>query len=91
MKSGVRPELVQSGRKGPEIWQTEDGSKFGAPSFEFARESIGTGKDLAVTISLARHTEDDVKSFVSKNVTSVDTLLICILPACPDQAGVFGD
>ncbi len=90
LKSGIRPELVQNGRKGPEIWHAEDGSNDAASGFEFATERIGPGKDLAVAISLARPTVDDVKSYVSKSGTSVGMILICALPAGSDQAGVLG-
>lgn len=90
MKSGIRPELEQNGRKGPEIWHAEDGSNTGSSSFEFRSEKLGQGRDLAVAISIARPTADDVKAYVSFNAPSVGTLLNCMLPAGPNQSGVSG-
>ena len=90
LKSGVRPELVQNGRKGLEIWHAEDGSNAGSASFEFVSENLGSGRDLAVAINVSRPTVDDVKSYVSKKNAPVGSLLVCALPAGPDQAGVSG-
>jgi len=90
LKSGVRPELVQNGRKGPEIWHAEDGSNVGSAKFEFESKILGPGRDLAVSINVSRSTFDDVKSYVSTNRVPVGTLLNCTLPAGPDQSGVSG-
>ena len=90
LKSGVRPELVQNGRKGPEIWHAEDGSNAGSAGFVFGSEKLGAGRDLAVAIGVSRSTVDDVKSYVSKSKASIGTILTCALPVGPHQAGVSG-
>lgn len=90
LKSGVRLELVQNGRKGPEIWHGEDGSHINAPKFEIRNKVVGRGSHLAVAISVARPTAESVRTYLASAALPAGRLLFCELPDGPDQAGVRG-
>lgn len=90
LKSGVRPELVQNGRKGTEIWHAEDGSHSNAPRFELRAEEFGQGQHLVVAVSVARSTVESVRTYLSSVELPVGRLLVFELPNGPDQTGIAG-
>lgn len=90
LKSGIRPEVVQNGRKGPEIWHAEDGSHASAARFQTRTEDVGPGSHLAVAVSVARPTVESVKTYLTSVALPATRLLACELPGGPDQAGVRG-
>ena len=90
LKSGVRLELVQNGRKGSEIWHATDGSHINAPCFQTSIEHLGEGSRLALAVGVARSTTNAVKRYLKSASLPVSNLLVCELPAGPDQSGVRG-
>ena len=90
LKSGVRIELVQNGRKGPEIWHATDGSHINAPRFQTSTERIGGGSRLALAVGVARSTTNAVKRYLKSANLPASHLVVCELPAGPDQSGVRG-
>jgi hypothetical protein len=89
LKSGVRSEIYQNGRKGPELWHTEDGLGDALP-FETKLIEVGTGDELAVSVSVAQPTETAVLEFVGKSLPEVGKALSCHLPSGPSQIGILG-
>jgi SMODS-associated and fused to various effectors sensor domain len=90
LKSGVRTEIVQNGRKGSELWHAEDGDDDNPALFDTNLVSIGDGPDLAVAVSVARPTETAVRQYVERNVHQVGKFLNCYLPSGPSHTGVSG-
>ena len=90
LKSGVRSELVQNGRRGTEIWHAEDGSNSGAAHFIIRAVEIGPGPHLAVAISVARSTVENVKNYLLGQRIPVGRLLVFELPDGPNQSGISG-
>ena len=90
LKCGVRTELVQNGRRGVEIWHSEDGSGSSADSLVTDVKPVGSGLDIAVAISLTRPTINDVVSYVNKNLPGVGKIIHFELPNKPSQSGVRG-
>lgn len=90
LKSGVRTEIFQNGRRGLELWHAEDGGSDRPISFDTNLTDIGDGNDLAVAVSVTRSTETAVRQYVEREVPQVGKLLDCHLPFGSSQTGISG-
>ncbi|WP_273055274.1 SAVED domain-containing protein [Sulfitobacter litoralis] len=89
LKSGVRSEIYQNGRKGPELWHAEDGQG-DAPQLDTRLIDLGAGDEIAVSVSVAQPTENAVLAFVQKSLPKAGKVLSCHLPSGPSQIGISG-
>jgi hypothetical protein len=89
VKSGVRTEIYQNGRRGPELWHVEDGHGESLP-FETELTSLNDGCELAVSVSVAQPTHSAVMAFVRESLPDVSQVLNCQLPTGPSQTGITG-
>jgi hypothetical protein len=90
LKSGVQTKLVQKGRVGSRVWTADDGSAAGTPLFELTEESLGSGREIAVAISVAQSVEAQTRAYVSDKLPKVGTLLSFAIPGGPGSQGVAG-
>lgn len=89
LKSGVRTEIYQNGRKGPELWHAEDGPGEAMP-FDTNLIDINDGHELAISVSVAQPTQTAVLAFVQQTLPEVGKVLNCRLPTGPNQTGIAG-
>lgn len=87
--SGVRTEIYQNGRRGPELWHTEDGQGE-AVSFDTNLIDLNAGGELAISVSVAQPTQAAVLAFVQETLPDVGKVLNCRLPTGPSQTGIAG-
>jgi SMODS-associated and fused to various effectors sensor domain/Second Messenger Oligonucleotide or Dinucleotide Synthetase domain len=90
LKSGVQTKLVQKGRVGSKVWTADDGSAAGAPLLELTEESLGSGHEIAVAISVAQSVEAQTRAYVSDKLPEVGSLLSFSMPGGPGSQGVSG-
>lgn len=73
-KAGVDVEVVQKGQGNPgQIWNATDGAPGPAPLIEAF--SIGEGKEIAVSIGLARDPIQQVRDYAAANLQDVGTIV----------------
>lgn len=88
LKSAVQTQLVQKGRVGARVWRADDGSE--GASFEIAEEIVGTGPDVAVSISVAQPATAQARTYVAAQLPQVGRLISFTLPSGPGQQSVAG-
>lgn len=89
-KSGTTVHLVQKGRVGAQVWRADDGSANGAPPFDVATESIGSGRDIAIAVSASQATAAHAAAYISEHLTTVGQLVSFGLPGGPGQQSIAG-
>lgn len=90
LKSAVQTELVQKGRVGASVWRANDGSAKDAARFVIAEETVGSGADLALAISVAQPVLVQARSYVAASLPDVGRILSFTLPSGPGQQSVAG-
>lgn len=88
LKSAVQTQLVQKGRVGARVWRADDGS--GGARFEIAEEIVGTGRDVAVAVSVAQPATAQARAYVAAHLPQVGRLISFSLPSGPGQQSVAG-
>lgn len=89
LKSGVRTEIYQSGRRGPELWHAEDADG-NVESFDTKFDDLNGGSELAVSVSVAQPTHSAVNTFIKGALPDVGYVLSCQLSNGPSQTGITG-
>lgn len=90
LKSGVQTQLVQKGRVGSRIWRADDASAANGARFVVADESLGTGNDIAVAISISQSATAQARAYVAAHLPGVGRLVSFALPGGPGQQSVAG-
>lgn len=90
LKSGLDIELVQKGRAGTQTWHANDGTGSKGPAFEVSEEIVGSGRDVAVAISVAQSTAAHTCTYVGNNLPLVGKLVSFNMPSGPGQQIVAG-
>lgn len=72
-KSGTGVEVMQKGRRGTSLWRSDD--ELIGPPLKLTTQDVGSGKDVAVAISLARDTLTDVDNYVCASLGEVGKIL----------------
>ena len=89
-KSGTTVHLVQKGRVGARIWRADDGTADGAPLFDIATESLGSGCEIAVAISASQGTRAHATAYITEHLPTVGRLVSLSLSDGPNQQGIAG-
>lgn len=90
LKSAVQTELVQKGRVGARVWRANDGSATGAVRFAVEEDTVGTGPDLALAISVAQPVLVQARAYVATNLLAIGRIASFSLPSGPGQQSVAG-
>jgi hypothetical protein len=90
LKSGVQTQLVQKGRVGVKIWRADDGTAAKGARFEIVEEYLGTGRDIAVAISVSQPATTQARAYVAAHLPEVGKLISFALPTGPGQQNVGG-
>jgi hypothetical protein len=90
LKSGVHTQLVQKGRVGARTWRADDGTAAKGPRFDVADESLGTGREIAIAISVSQPVVAQARAYVAAHLPNVGKLLSFAVPAGPGQQSVAG-
>ncbi|WP_238081075.1 SAVED domain-containing protein [Pseudescherichia vulneris] len=72
-KSGVEIELVQKGRSGDSIWSEYEPHNEPAAVIEI--ETVGTGRDVAVVLSMARNALPKAHSYILANQPDIGRII----------------
>ena len=72
-KSGVEIELVQKGRSGDSIWSEYEPHNEPAAVIEF--ETVGTGRDVAVVLSMARNALPKAHTYILANQPDIGRII----------------
>ena len=89
-KSGTTVHLVQKGRVGARAWRADDGTADGAPLFDIAAESLGSGREIALAISASQGTRAHAAAYISEHLPTVGQLVSFTLPGGPNQQSIAG-
>lgn len=90
LKSAVQTQLVQKGRVGARIWRPDDGSAANGARFLITDDIIGTGRDVALAISVAQPVTAQARAYISAQLPDVGRILSFNLPSGPGQQTVAG-
>ena len=90
LKSGVETQLVQKGRVGTRTWRVDDDSAAEGDRLEIHEEQLGTGRDIAIGISVSQPTTSRVRAYVTSRLPRVGKFISCAMPAGPGQQNVLG-
>ena len=90
LKSGVESQLVQKGRVGTRTWRVDDGSASDGSRFAIQEEDVGSGRDIAIAVSVSQATEGQVRAYVEENLGDVGRLITFAMPTGPGQRAVVG-
>jgi len=90
LKSGVQTNLVQKGRVGARTWRPDDGSASKGARFDVIDESLGSGREIAIAISLSQSVGTHARAYVGKQLPGVGTLICFAMPTGPGQQSVAG-
>jgi hypothetical protein len=90
LKSGVQTKLVQKGPVGARVWTADDGSAVGALPFEVTEERLGSGREIAVAISVAQSVQAHARTYISERLPEIGVLLTFTIPGGPGGQGVAG-
>ncbi|WCK21744.1 SAVED domain-containing protein [Agrobacterium tumefaciens] len=90
LKSGVETQLVQKGRVGARTWRADDGSAAKGARFNITTETIGTGRDIAVAISVSQSATTQAKAYTTAQLPNAGNLVSFALPTGPGQQSVAG-
>ncbi len=73
-KTGADVEFVQKGMNNPgQVWNAKDGVDGPAPQIDI--EPAGAGKDIAISVGLARDPIQQVREYVAANLPEVGSIL----------------
>jgi hypothetical protein len=90
LKSGATVELVQKGRVGAQVWRAADPVPADASVFQVAEAVLDSGPDIALAISVARPTDEQVRAYVREKLPAVGTIVSFGMPAGAGQQAVRG-
>lgn len=90
LKSAVQVELVQKGRVGARVWKADDALSAQIDRLTLRSESIGTGLEIAVAISISQRTEAQVRAYVAARLPQAGMLVQFEPPSGPGQQVVAG-
>ena len=89
-KSGTTVHLVQKGRVGARVWRADDGTADGAPLFDIATESFGSGREIALAISASQGTRAHAAAYITEHLPTVGQLVSFSLSDGPNQQSITG-
>jgi len=89
-KSGVQTFVTQHGRTGEEVWHDGDGDNDQGEEISFSKKVLGSGKELAVAISLTRSTVEGVSEHALSENKNIGSILHCHMTVSPGQSSVKG-
>jgi len=72
-KSGVEIELVQKGRMGDSIWSENESQD--EPDAVIETETVGTGSDVAVVLSIARNALPKARAYILENQPDIGRII----------------
>ena len=72
-KSGVEIELVQKGRMGDSIWSENESQD--EPDAIIETETVGTGSDVAVVLSIARNALPKARAYILENQPDIGRII----------------
>lgn len=88
-KTGADVEIVQKGMNNPgQIWNAKDGIDGAPPQIDI--ESSGEGKDIALSIGLARDPIQQVREYAGASLPSVGTILHIVSDGGVGQDSIKG-
>jgi hypothetical protein len=90
MKSSVEIQLVQKGRVGTRIWRADDGTAAKGERFEVAEEQLGSGRNIAIAISISQPVTSQARAYVVAQLPEVGQLFSFALPKGPGQQSIAG-
>ena len=90
LKSGVQTQLVQKGRVGARTWRADDESAAKGARFEIVNEGLGSGRDIAIAISVSQPATAQARAYVAAHLPDVGKLISFAMPAGPGQQSVAG-
>ena len=90
LKSGVQTQLVQKGRVGARTWRADDGTAAKGSRFDVADESLGTGREIAIAISVSQPVVAQARTYIAGQLPQVGKLISFAMPAGPGQQNVAG-
>lgn len=90
LKSGVETQLVQKGRVGTRTWRADDGSAAQGARFDIVEDQLGSGRDIAIAISVAQSATSQAKAYTVAQLPEVGKLISFTLPTGPGQQSVAG-
>ena len=90
LKSGVETRLVQKGRVGTRVWRVDDDSAAEGDRLEIGEEQLGTGRDIAIGISVSQPTTPQVRAYVASRLPRVGKFISCAMPTGPGHQSVAG-
>ena len=90
LKSGVQTQLVQKGRVGARTWQADDGTAAKGQRFDIIDESLGTGREIAIAISISQPAVAQARAYVAAQLPRVGKLISFEMPTGPGQQSVAG-
>ncbi len=88
-KTGADVEIVQKGINNPgQIWDAQDGC--GGPPPRIETETIGEGRDIAISVGLTRDAIQQVREYVTYKLAAVGKILRVVPDGGPGQAAICG-
>lgn len=72
-KSGVEIELVQKGRMGDSVWSENESQD--EPDAVIETETVGTGSDVAVVLSIARNALPKARAYILENQPDIGRII----------------
>lgn len=86
LKSGLFVEIIQKGRSGPTVWRSDEGTS--GPGCMAEVNTIGTGEDVALVVSLSHNAIADVHDYLTKSLPEVGRIIHITPQAGPGQRTV---
>jgi hypothetical protein len=71
-------------------WTADDRSAVGALPFEVTEERLGSGREIAVAISVAQSVQAQARTYISERLPEIGTLLTFTIPGGAGGRGVAG-
>lgn len=90
LKSGVEIELVQKGRVGSRTWRANDGSGGQGKPLDVTIDDLGSGDEIAVTLSISQAVEVQTRGYIAARLPHVGKLISFAVPAGPSHQSVAG-
>jgi hypothetical protein len=88
-KTGADVEIVQKGMNNPgQVWNAKDGADGPAPSIDI--EPVGDGKDIALSVGLARNPIQQVRDYVAAELPSVGSIVRVVSDGGVGQDAING-
>ncbi|MFS2318915.1 SAVED domain-containing protein [Maricaulis sp. D1M11] len=90
LKSGIDTSLIQKGRVGSKTWRADDGTELDAARLKSATTDLGSGRDIALAISISQSVEAQTRAYIDKELSTVGTLISFAFPSGPGQQSILG-